>query len=79
MSTTDLPMDAYALLSKPTLELTDAEIEVIVLDLRKRRERFLAGQKDNLPKKPKAAKPVLTDEAKQQAAAEILDGIGDLF
>lgn len=75
----DLPMDAYALLSKPTLDLSDKEIEVICIDLRKRRERFLAGQKDNLPKKPKAAAAPMTDEAKQQAAAEILDGIGNLF
>ena len=70
--------DAFELLSKPTLDLTDDEIETICKDLRKRRERFLAGQKDNAPKAKKAAQPA-TPEAKQQAADEILGEIGNLF
>lgn len=78
MSTTQPTGDAYALLSKPTLELTEAEIEAICKDLRARRERFLAGQKDNQPKPKKVSEP-LTPEAKQQAAAEVLDDVSKLF
>jgi hypothetical protein len=79
MSTTAPIGDAYALLSKPTLELTPEEIKAICADLRQRRERFLAGQKDNQPKPAKKAVVPMTDEAKQQASAEILNDIGNLF
>jgi len=75
MSTTAANGDAYALLSKPTLELSQEEIEAICKDLRARRERFLAGQKDNPPKQPKE-KVEVTDEVKQQNAATLLDELG---
>jgi hypothetical protein len=79
MSTNPSPTgDAYALLSKPTLDLTDADVETICTDLRKRRERFLAGQKDNAPKQSKP-KVEMTPEAKQQNSAEVLNDIGNLF
>lgn len=83
MSTTEIPEtgDAYALLSKPTLQLSDAEIEVICVDLRKRRERFLMGQKDAAPKKAAAPKVKLDEspEAKKQRSADLLGDIGNLF
>lgn len=47
-------MDAYALLSRPTLELTDAQVEAIVVDLRKRRELYIKTGKPDRPSKPKA-------------------------
>lgn len=78
MSTTSPTGDAYALLSKPTLDLTDAEIEAICKDLRARRERFLLGQADKPPKQSKP-KVEMTPEAKQQAAAEVLSDIGKLI
>lgn len=79
---TELPetRDAYALLSKPTLKLTDDEVEVIVADLRKRRQAFLAGQADK-PARKSAARPkeVSAEEKKQlteQVAAQIsLEGL----
>jgi hypothetical protein len=71
MSTTSPAGDAYALLSKPTLDLTDDEVEAICKDLRARRERFLAGQKDTQPK-PKKEKVEMTDEMKKQTQADIL-------
>lgn len=77
MSTTE-PRNAFELLSKPTLDLTDEEIEAICKDLRARRERFLAGQKDNAPKQAKP-KVEQTPEGKQQASDEILGEIGNLF
>lgn len=76
MSTTPEPRDAFTLLSKPTLDLTNDEIEVISKDLRARRERFLAGQKDNLPK-PKAEPK--TAEEKKALTESVLGDLGKLF
>lgn len=67
---------AYDLLSKPTLELTDEEVEAICADLRAKRERFLAGQKDSPPKEKKAA---LTAEEKKALSENILNEVGNLF
>lgn len=75
-TTTPSPADAYALLSKPTLELTDAEVEAICKDLRAKRERFLAGQKDNAPK-PKA-EPKSAEE-KAALTQSIAGDIENLF
>ena len=48
--------DAYTLLSKPTLELTDDEVEQVVIQLRQKRLAYInEGKKDNGPAKPKAA------------------------
>lgn len=53
--TTDInePIDAYALLSKPTLDITDAEADIIIDDLRKRRKAYLATGKPDKPRKEK--------------------------
>lgn len=69
--------DAYALLSKPTLDLTDQDVEDICIDLRKRRERFLAGQKDNPPKAK--AEPPKTPEEKAALSESILGDAENLF
>lgn len=67
---TDGP-DAYSLLSTPTLELTDAEVELVVADLRRRRELYIkTGKADrpkpNKPTEPKA-KPTAADKARNTA------------
>lgn len=69
---------AYDLLSKPTLELSEDEIKLICEDLRKRRERFLAGQKDN-PPKPKKAEPPKTAEEKAALSDSVLGDVTNLF
>lgn len=76
MSELELPAqrDAFALLSKPTLELTDAEIELICADLRRKREQFLQGVQD---KPPRTAKVQVdqSPEAKAQRTADLLGEI----
>lgn len=73
--TDEQPVDAYSLLSRPVLELTDAEVEVIVTDLRRKRELFVssAGKTRDTPGKAKASKP--TDESKKAATADLLAGL----
>lgn len=68
-------LDAYALLSKPTLELTDAEVERVVVDLQARRKLYLSTGKPDAPKKPKAPaepKKKATDEEKKRNTALLL-------
>lgn len=78
MSTAPQERNAYELLSKPTLELTDADVTDICTELRKKRERFLAGVKDNPPKVSKAAPPK-TPEEKAALTDNLLGDIGNLF
>ena len=40
------PLDSFALLSKPTLELTDTDLLLIANDLRAKRRKFLQGIAD---------------------------------
>lgn len=62
---TESALDAYSLLSKPTLELTDAEVGKIVADLRARRAKHLATGKPDKPKiEAKAKADPLSKEAK---------------
>lgn len=60
------PVDAYGLLSKPTLDLSPAEVKLIVADLRERRKRFAATAKPDNPKRERAAKA----PSKAKATAE---------
>jgi hypothetical protein len=63
------PTDAYALLSKPTLDLTDAEVEKVVADLR--RALYAATGKPDRQPKPKAepkGKSTAADKAANTAA-----------
>lgn len=65
----EAPQDAYSLLSKPTLDLTDAEVEIVVADLRRRRRLFIEqGIKDEPVKKAAAKKKALPAAAKDKAA-----------
>lgn len=63
-------LDAYALLSRPTLDLSDAEVEAVVVDLRKRRLLYIQTGKPDKPTKPKEpkAKPTAADKAANTAA-----------
>lgn len=66
-------LDAYALLSRPTLELTDAEVEAIIVDLRKRRELYIKSGKADRPAKAKAEpKRKATDDEKKANTAALL-------
>lgn len=56
---------AYDLLTRPTLELTDAEVELIVIDLRKRRKAYVDQGKKDAPKpKPASSAPKSAEEKK---------------
>lgn len=70
--------DAYSLLSKPTLELTDAQVAVVVSDLRARRARHVATGKADAPRKalakPKAEKP--TEAMRKEASRNLLADLG---
>lgn len=66
-------LDAYALLSKPTLSLSDAEVEIVIADLRRRREQYLStGKPDKARKAAKAKADPLSKEAKAQNTANLL-------
>ena len=77
---------AYDLLTKPTLELTDAEVELIVADLQKRRHAYVdsKGKVKDSPKAKAPKGPPLTAEQKAENTARVqallnLDlDIGDL-
>lgn len=62
--------NAYELLSRPTLTLTDAEVSDIVADLRQRRLAYVSGKKDVAPKK------AATAEDKAVAASSIAAELG---
>lgn len=68
--------DAYVLLSRPVLELTDAELEVILSDLRRKRETFVAsnGKAKDTPGKVK--KKPATPEEKQELTKSLLAQLG---
>jgi len=66
--------DAYALLSKPTLELTDAEVEIVVAELRKKRSAYVhEGKKDNATSKRKPAATAADKDAATKALLADLD------
>lgn len=65
---------AYSLLSKPAISWTDAQVEVIVRDLREKRDRFLQGVQDKPAAKGRA--PAKTAEEKQALTNDLL---GDLL
>ena len=49
--------NAYSLLTKPTTELTPAEVEIIVADLRKRRDAYVSSAGKIADRPDKVAKP----------------------
>lgn len=68
--------NAYELLSKPTLTLTEDEITAIVADLRTRRERFLQGIADKPVRK---AKEEQTPEQRQANVESLISNLDTLF
>jgi hypothetical protein len=71
---TTLPegFDAYALLSKPTLDLTDAEVGYVITDLRRRRALYLKTGKPDKPKAEKKAAVKLDADEKARNTAALL-------
>lgn len=65
-------VDAYDLLSTPTLDLSDAQVELIVLDLRRRREAYVKTGKVDKPKKEKADVKKLDKDEKARNTALLL-------
>ena len=69
-------LDAYALLSKPTKDLSDAEVLLIIADLRKRRINSLQTGKPDKPAAEAKAKRLpakkATDAEKKANTAAIL-------
>lgn len=63
--------NAYALLSKPTLELTDADVEIIVADLRKRRLAYATDPKKSADN-PTKVKPQPISAAEKQVNTDDL-------
>jgi tartrate dehydratase beta subunit/fumarate hydratase class I family protein len=77
---TDAPApteDAYSLLTRPTLEITDEQLEIIVANLRARRAAYMAGTADR-PDKPKAASAAPKTAAEKDALTKALLGELDL-
>lgn len=68
----DDPITAYDLLSKPTLEISDAEAQIIIEDLRRRRRAYLATGKVDKPKKEKVAAVKLDKDEKARNTALLL-------
>lgn len=60
----DEELDAYSLLSRPTLELSDAQVERICEDLRRRRRQHVETGK---PDKPKAERKAKAEPASAEA------------
>lgn len=69
----DAPASAYELLSRPVLELTDAEVETVLADLRRKRHLFLTkGEADNPKKASKASAAKLSADDKKANTLSLL-------
>lgn len=66
------PIDAYSLLSKDPREITDAEAEIIIADLRRRREAYIKTGKVDKPKKEKVAAAKLSKDEKARNTAALM-------
>lgn len=64
---TEPATSAYDLLSRPTLDLSDAEVELIIADLRKKRTLYIAGTDDKPKAEKKKALAASADEKKANA------------
>lgn len=63
---------AYDLLSKPTLDLSDAEVEQVVAELRAKRKAYVATGKVDKPKAEKKATVKLDADEKARNTAALL-------
>jgi hypothetical protein len=76
------PTDSFALLSKPTLELTDTDLLLIANDLRAKRRKFLQGVADKPGNTGRKKAEPITDEAKAATTQHLLgelDGMKLVF
>src|SRR5690606_17612179 len=65
------PVNAYSLLTRPTLELSDDEIELIVKDLQKRRLAYVADSRKGADRPDKPKKAPATAEEKKALTAQV--------
>lgn len=65
-------MDAYSLLSRPTLELTDEQVMAIIEQLRHKREAYIKTGKPDRPKKEKVERKKLDQDAKRRNTEALL-------
>lgn len=71
--------DAFELLSKPTLNLSDDDLLMIANDLRAKRIRFLKGQADRPgATAPKRRKVEVTEESKELVTQHLLGELTNL-
>lgn len=68
--------DAYSLLSRPTLEISDAELEIILADLRRKREAFVASNGKTRDTPGKVKKAALTPAEKAERTKGLLASLG---
>lgn len=68
-------ISAYDLLSKPTLNLTDAEVELVVADLRRRRAAYIKTGKPDKPKAAAKSAAKLSADEKARNTAALLDSL----
>lgn len=62
------PGTAYELLTRPTLSLTDAEVELIVTDLQERRVNYI-NSKGKIKDDPRPKAPRATSKSAEEKAA----------
>lgn len=66
-------LSAYDLLSTPTLDLSDDQVQAIIIDLRKRRELYIkTGKADKAPKPKAEPKAKATADEKARNTAILL-------
>lgn len=75
MSNLPTTRTALELLSLKTQEITDADLELIIIELRRKREAFLKGTPDKPLKKAKEAKAPVSEAAKKAASLNLLAGL----
>ncbi len=74
--TTELTYDANELLSRPILDLTEAEVLAVVEDLRKRRLLYVQHKRPDKAQRPaKVAASTPTAEEKRKATEDLLASI----
>jgi len=72
------PQDSFALLSKPTLELSDTDLLLIANDLRAKRRKFLTGIADKPGSTGRKKAEPITDEQKAATTAHLLGELDSL-
>lgn len=71
------PRSAYDLLTTPTADLTDEDVELIIEDLRQRRHAYVTEGKKDEPHKRKKAPVTKEEKAENTAGLASLLGLDD--